>query len=99
MFLTYQDAKAAGGLWEGQYEAIPQVTREGMMAYVEDRKEPGGFLSAVICNDLLNAVCRADRENLVVLKEIVQWFYNVAPMGCSGSKQKMALWLKYAEVA
>lgn len=97
--LTYDDVKAAGKLWDGQYAVIPETTRESMMAYVEDRREPGGFLSAVICNDLINAVCRADKDNLFVIKEIVQWFYNVAPMGCFGGKQKMVLWLKCAEVA
>lgn len=92
--LTYEDVKAAGKLWEGQYAAIPEATRDSMMAYVEDRREPSGFLSAVICNNLINAVCKADKHNFLVIKEIAQWFYNVAPERCFGSPEKMSSWLK-----
>lgn len=92
--LTYEDVKAAGKLWNDQYSVIPEATREAMVEYVENRREPGGFLSAVICNNLINAVGRADKHNLLVLKEIVQWFYNVAPSCCFGSPEKMSSWLK-----
>lgn len=91
--LTYEDMKNAGVLFEGDYARIPENMRDSMIAYVEEYREPGGFLSAVIRNDLLNAVCRADNRNLSLIKEYTQWFYNVAPMGCFGSPEKMKAWL------
>jgi hypothetical protein len=91
--MTYDFYKAEGRLFEGEYAAIPEDMRESMTRYVEERKEPGGFLSAVIRNDLLDAVCRADRHNLLLVKEYAQWFYNVAPAGCHGSPEKMKAWL------
>lgn len=91
--MHYEIYKAEGRLFEGEYAAIPEGMREGMMRYVEDRKEPGGFLTAVISNNLIDAVCRADKANLPVIKECAQWFYNIAPSPCAGSPEKMRMWL------
>ena len=91
--MTYEIYKADGRLFEGEYAAIPKDMQEGMTQYVENRTEPGGFLSAVIRNDLLDAACRADKHNLLLIKEYAQWFYNVAPSPCAGSPEKMRAWL------
>lgn len=91
--MTYAIYKAEGRLFEGEYAAIPEDMREGMTRYVEERVEPGGFLTAVIQNNLLGAACKADKHNLLLIKEYAQWFYNVAPSGCSGSPEKMRAWL------
>ena len=95
--MTYEIYKADGRLFEGEYAAIPKDMQEGMTQYVENRTEPGGFLSAVIRNDLLDAACRADKHNLLLIKEYAQWFYNVAPSGCAGSPEKMRAWLAGAQ--
>lgn len=65
--------------FEGEYEIIPQLTRNSIMRYVEQGIQPGGFLTAVLCNDLYNATGRADRENLAALPAIVRWFANKCP--------------------
>lgn len=65
--------------FQGEYEIIPELTRGGIMRYVEHGIQPGGFLTAVLCNDLYNATGRADRENLVALPAIVRWFANNCP--------------------
>lgn len=44
-----------------------------------ENKKPGSFLEAVLTNDLVNAVFRADDENLKQLKEIVAYCYNNLP--------------------
>lgn len=41
----------------------------------------GNFTDAVLNNDLMDACCRADRENEKALHNIVKWLYNVAPPG------------------
>lgn len=91
--MTYDIYKTQGRLFEGPYAAIPEDMRESMTRYVEERKEPGGFLAAVIQNNLVDAVCRADKHNLLLVREYAQWFYNVAPAPCAGSPGKMREWL------
>ena len=78
--------------FSGEYEAIPERMRHALRAYVLEGRRPGDFLTSVICNDLRNAVGRADDENLSLLKTYVQWFYNVAPGPCWGSAEVMLKW-------
>jgi hypothetical protein len=66
---------------------------EAIRRYVDDRLQPGSFLTAVICNDLNEAVSRADDDNFRNLGAIVAYFYNETPGGCWGSKAKMQQWL------
>jgi len=72
---------------------IPERMMEGIKLYIEHRIEPGGFLSAVICNDLQLAVGMADAENIRNLPAYVGYFYNEAPSQCWGSKEKFHKWL------
>lgn len=65
--------------FQGEYEIIPQLTRDGIMRYVERGIQPGGFLTAVLCNDLYTAVGRADRDSIAALPAIVRWFANNCP--------------------
>ena len=76
------------------YSRIPDRLMNGMIAYVDEHRLPGHFLQAVISNDLSEAVGRADDESIMVLKDIVGWFYNIAPGICWGSKEKMKEWVK-----
>jgi len=61
--------------------------------YIEHGLEPGGFLTAVICNDLRESVGRADEENMRNLPAFVAYFYNEAPSTCWGSHEKMVAWM------
>lgn len=61
------------------YEAIPERLRGGILRYVEHGIQPGGFLTAVLMNDLGAATGRADPESLQVLPMIVQWFQTNHP--------------------
>lgn len=76
------------------YDRIPERLMTPMRAYVEERRMPGHFLSAVICNDLANACGRADALSLTILHDIVGWFHNKAPSKCWGSPEKMKAWLE-----
>jgi hypothetical protein len=55
--------------FEGEYEIIPELTRTGILRYVEQGIQPGGFLTAVLSNDLYNATGKADRQNLAALRQ------------------------------
>jgi hypothetical protein len=62
--------------------------------YINARIAPGPFLRAVICNDLREAIARADDENLAHLREWVRWFHWEAPAKCHGSDEVMQRWLE-----
>lgn len=79
--------------FEGEYALVPEGLREGLVAYVEKHRHPGGFLEAVLTNDLRKAVDRADVESMAGLKYIVMWLFNRAPSGCWGSREKLEEWL------
>lgn len=72
---------------------LPEHMIGGLMRYIEHGIEPGGFLSAVICNNLRDAVGRADEANKAKLIEWVQWFYWYAPSPSWGSEEMMSAWM------
>jgi hypothetical protein len=77
----------------GPYANIPPHMQESIRRYVVNRIAPGHFLQGVITNDLRMAVNHADETNLPLIKLYVQWFYNQAPAGCTGSRETMLQWL------
>ena len=73
---------------------VPEHLHEGIAAYIADGVPPGGFLCAVVCNDLRGAFERADSESSVALHAIVAFMYNHAPSACWGSQQRMVEWIQ-----
>ena len=74
---------------QGYEDRIPEYTLNQLDCYVEDRLIPGGFLLAVLSNDLFGAVNRADSANQAALADIVKFVYNRMPAGCWGSQEKV----------
>jgi len=72
---------------------IPAHTKAALDRYVNDRIVPGGFLMAVLSNDLFGAVGYADSHNLAALPDIVKYVYNELPSGCWGSKEAIWKWV------
>ena len=66
---------------------------ESLRLYVEHRIKPGGFLQAVLSNDLFDSVARSDFENSQRLPEIIRYIYNSLPTECWGSKETVNNWL------
>lgn len=75
------------------YSLLPEHIRDGARLYIERGVQPGGFLTAVICNDLKGSFACADEINRHKLFEIVRFFYNEAPGGCWGSLETMRKWM------
>jgi hypothetical protein len=75
------------------YDKIKPETIAGINRYVAMHCPTGDFLRAVLCNDLKEAVARADDENIKVLPEIVCYCYNEIPHNCWGSPEKVNAWL------
>lgn len=76
------------------YRSIPDYTMEALQRYVDHHIPTGGFLEAVITNNLREAVGRADENNMRALPEIVAYLYNEAPVGCWGTPQAFESWIR-----
>lgn len=72
---------------------IPMTIRDSLNRYVSQHVKPGGFLTAVLENDLINAHWLADSENLAALDELLKKIYNEIPGNAWGSPEKVEAWL------
>ena len=72
---------------------IPEGMMPGIERYVEYGVRPGSFLTAIIENNLVQAVGQADEENMQNIPAFVDYFYNMAPLACWGSPAKMQAWV------
>lgn len=70
----------------------PEI-RASLLAYALDGRETGGFLRACLENDLMEAVCRADENNLADIADIARFIYNELPAPCHGSPGHVQRWL------
>lgn len=77
---------------------VPMHTRDGLELYFFDQCEPGGFLTAVLENNLSGAVCKADLDNLKNLPGIVAFLYNHCPSRGFGSPARVEDWLNPREI-
>lgn len=62
--------------------------------YVLRREPVGGFLTAVLSNQLMESYRYADADNLEHMMEIVRWVYNKVPEVAWGSPDRVKAWLK-----
>lgn len=74
------------------WSAIPEITKESIDAWVESARPVGGFLEAVLSNDLRGAFSRADSENQRAMFAIVAYLYNECPGACWGSPERYRTW-------
>jgi len=61
--------------------------------YIQYKQPVGDFLTAVLENNLSEAVAYADENNLKNLPAFVGYLYNEAPSHCWGSKERVKEWL------
>lgn len=76
---------------------VPSHIIEGIVGYILDGLPPGGFVRAVLENDLMEAFGRADIENGANMRQIVSFLYNHAPTDCYGNSDKVTRWILEAE--
>tara|TARA_R100001086_G_scaffold223929_1_gene141764 strand:- start:114 stop:452 length:339 start_codon:yes stop_codon:yes gene_type:complete len=62
--------------------------------YVEHGIEPGGFVTAVLSNNLVATFRAADAKSLRGLSDILQYIYLEIPSACWGSEAKVKAWTK-----
>ena len=75
------------------YHLIPDHMMKSMINYADHHFPVGDFLKAIICNDLTEAIRRADDTNLWIIPIYVTWFYNEVPGGAWKSKKAYDYWL------
>ena len=76
---------------------VPGHTLDALRRYVEDRIPTGGFLRAVLSNDLKGAFAQADGTNRAALYEIVMCCTWDIPGIAWGSREAYLQWLKGEE--
>ena len=77
-----------------RYDEIAPNTLRSLNNFIMDGCPHGGsFISSVLENDLKGCVSNGDDSNLEMLTVIVKYLCNRAPMGCWGTKEKVAEWV------
>ena len=74
---------------------MKQSTKDTIDNYVKYGYEPGGFVTAVLENNLMESMGRADMENREDIFEICEYVYNEIPAASHGSPQKVIDWMIY----
>ncbi len=72
---------------------VPARMHGGLIRYILCGIPTGDFLRALLGNDLIEAVRRADDGNRFALSSWVVLLSNAAPPGCFGSGGQVARWL------
>ena len=72
---------------------LPGYMAQGLEDYLFDRVPPGGFLLAVLENDLKQAALRADSANSIALWKWGVFMWNQVRYDCQGSEEIVAKWL------
>ena len=72
---------------------ISEDVQGSLVRYRDQGIPTGGFLEAVLSNDLKEACGRADMHNRRVIFEIVSWCYNEMPAVAWGSPERVKAWL------
>ena len=75
------------------YRAIKTETIESIGRYVDHKVPPGSFLTAVLANDLMESIGRADSINRTTIGEICMFIHNEIPGNCHGSYGIVEKWL------
>ncbi len=75
------------------YDRLPEHMRDSARRYVEDGEPVGSFLRAVLENNFVEALGRADTQNRAAIFAWSAWLYNEAPMDAWGSPEKVTAWI------
>ena len=74
------------------YQDVPERILNSLDGYAKRGETLGGFLSAVVENNLFQAIGHGDPESRAALKQIVTYVNCQLPPGCWGSKDKVKAW-------
>lgn len=72
---------------------IPHHMMEALYFYVWYYAPIGDFMTALMSNNFIELVGRADEENIRYLTTWAEVIYNLLPSACHGSSEKVQAWL------
>lgn len=73
---------------------IPEALEAGLIRYRDHHIGTGGFLRAVLGNQLSEAMLRADDDSAGQLPEIMRWIWEQMPAKAWGNPAKVDAWLR-----
>lgn len=79
-------------------KAVPSHTMAALNRYLVHGLPPGHFLTACLENNFIEAVCRADAENIEALAAIAAYIYHEIPSAAWGSPDRVRTWLAKKEL-
>ena len=79
-------------------DLIPAYSMSSIHRYIDEHQRVGGFLTAVLSNDLAGSIRRADPDNLGALLSILGYLHYDAPAQCWGSPEKVRRWLEIVPI-
>lgn len=81
--------------YSADWNKVPEHMQDGLRRYLDHGIEPGGFMIAVLSNDLRESFARADAINRERLFDIVCFLYADAPALCWGSPARVKEWINH----
>ena len=91
--MAQQLTDAAKQRIEDNLHLIPPHMRDGVRRYFFNGIAGGSFLTAVLSNDLMGALGKADDENIGALPQYGVFLYNYVPAESFGSPARVKAWL------
>lgn len=79
------------------YDLLPPSAMESLAEYVRIGRPVGGFLEALLSNNLKDACAQADDINIWLLPIYVSYLHNKVPFLCWGSHEKYVAWIKFRQ--
>lgn len=73
-------------------DGVPSHLRDGLFSFIRTGRPVGGFLTAVLTNDLSGCIRAADPISLRALAQTVRWLQRCAPSAAWGSVEHMRRW-------
>ena len=71
---------------------VPSHLIGGLVRYIVQGILPGETLQAVLANDLMDAMGRADEQTAAGMKAVCLFLFNHAPNGCFGGRDFILEW-------
>ena len=77
-----------------EYPNLTPVIKDALDRYWHEKIRPGGFLQAVLANDLMEAWNRADMQNREpeVMQDLLWYVWNEMPANCHGTCLALDYW-------
>lgn len=65
-----------------------------LLKYLANGQSTGGFLKALLSNDLFTTYARMDEQNEKLLNKYIKTIYSRFPSRCWGNEEKYKQWIK-----